>query len=822
MQIKTIIHGHFYQPPREDPWTNNIEEQPSAYPFKNWNQRITSDCYGPNAYSRVLDPQGKIKKIINNYQYISFNFGPTLLAYLEIEEKEIYNLIIEADKKSVKEHNGHGNAIAQIYNHVIMPLQSFEDKKTQIIWALRDFERRFGRASEGMWLSEAAVDYKTIDLLIEYGIKFIVLSPDQASTFRKIDEEKWTKTNEKQIKTTISYKISRSHGEIGVFYYDKSLSTAISFEHLLRSADNFAHRIINHHNIASEDDVLIIASDGEIYGHHEPFADMCLSSLINQYHLDNNKIRLMNFGEYLEEFPPLYETEIYLGEDKLGSSWSCSHGVGRWYKDCGCKTGGGNGWNQKWRTPFREALDIVKKEIDELFIKELSPYTENPFDLRNDYIDYMFDYEKNDLQFLTKHIKKQLSKEETLKIINLLEAQKYSLFAYTSCAWFFTELTGIETVQNIKYAYKALNVLGDKSADIKTHFENKMEEAKSNIPEFHNGKWVLNYWIYPFTQDNFHIVNSFVTLFLISSTIDVNALKISKNFYYKNFIIDKKENDFYFGKIDIIDKRNHYPQTFYFIYKTKDQYNHTIYISENDDILKEATNRILSNNFDQNKDIRVLKSDDLPQEIRNIIIEYSNFPKIEEIISNEINLISDLKKLAYSYKEAKSKLPQIVESLVRCASESLIYKLSNSLVDFPTKEEYQNLSHLFELINYFSINIDTLKLKDCFSSILYKKLFEEKNPFSDVYSSAITLIEFCNKININIEKSKTENIVFNFLKNEIPLLIQKINEIEKEDEKIKIMLQIRKLIILADTFNINTDDEKMAFFKHFEDIKPSF
>ncbi|MCK4799013.1 MAG: DUF3536 domain-containing protein [Spirochaetes bacterium] len=824
--VKTIIHGHFYQPPREDPWTDQIEDQPSAYPYKNWNIRITKECYEPNCFSRVLDHKGKIKDIINNYRYISFNFGPTLLTWLEKEEPEVYQLILLADRKSIKEHNGHGNAIAQIYNHVIMPLQSQEDKKTQIIWGLRDFEKRFGRNSEGIWLSETAVDYSTIDLLIDFGIKFIILSPNQAQSFRKIGEENWTNVSEQPIETKRSYKVIREYGEIAIFYFDKRLSTAVSFEHLIHDSNNFAARIMQ--NITDKNDLVIIASDGEVFGHHEAFGDMCLASLIKNYHINNKKIQLLNFGEYLALYPPEYETSIYLGDDGLGSSWSCAHGVGRWYKNCGCHTGGKKGWNQEWRTPLREAFDTIKKEIDEIFVKELSKYIDSPWDLRNDYIEYILDgYAPLKIDFLQKHTKKNLTKNEVEFILSLLESQKYALFMYTSCAWFFTELTGIETVQNIKYAYKAITLIEKEKNRLKILFENKLIAVKSNIPKYKNGMWILKNWIYPHIQNFSHIVNNFIALYKITKEINTSKFNIFKIFGYENFSIKKIKSEgvtsIHEGSIKLINKKGYSSKTYNFIYLNIKGKKYEIYIclEKEKTLFNDVKQDVLNRNFNKenykNMDLFVLSEKDLLSEVKQFIIEHNYRDKIKEMINSSIKMFNDIKPLLYYYKMTEIDLPHIYKSFVKFAAESLFYNLSKIFEDFLDKKILTELIQLFNFVKHFSIEVDSRMLKEKIAMIIYNNLLKaEADLDSNIYQQLIILIEFCHKVNLVLEISRSENLIYKLLKNRAPILIEKINSEELEEKKAHFILQFRNLILLAGNFNINTDKEKKEFFEHFK------
>ena len=383
MKNNLIIHGHFYQPPRENPWIGLIPRQKSASPYENWNRKITKECYAANTYSRFLDANGSIVDIINNYTYISFNFGPTLLNWLMSYAPTIYAQILEADRLSLNNNAGHGNAIAQAYNHSILPLCSLEDAETQIIWGLKYFESRFNRSSEGFWLPEAAVNSSIIDLLIKQKIKFIILSPWQAEAFCPLGSKKWKPLGDNPIPSDRVYRIDRPQGSIAVFFYNHQLAHGISFEHYLTDADRLYEKLLTFRHTARPDHLVNIATDGEIYGHHEPFGDMCLAALVRIIDREND-FTLSNYGRYLEEHPPTYLAQLKEGENNLGTSWSCFHGVDRWYRDCGCTTGGKEGWNQKWRAPLRDALIHLRDSLKNIFINEIPNFSgTDPQKIRN-------------------------------------------------------------------------------------------------------------------------------------------------------------------------------------------------------------------------------------------------------------------------------------------------------------------------------------------------------------------------------------------------------------------------------------------------------
>jgi alpha-amylase/alpha-mannosidase (GH57 family) len=346
------IHGHFYQPPRENPWLNAIEQQPSAAPYHDWNERINSDCYLPNAAARVLDNQGLVRSIVNNYRHISFNFGPTLLSWLEEHGQRTYAAILEADSDS-RQRLGYGNAIAQVYNHIIMPLATRRDKEVQVAWGISDFVMRFGRQPEGMWLAETAVDMETLEVLAAAGIRFTILAPGQAAAFREADSDTWHSTDAgRGIDPTRPYFCKLASGEeINIFFYDGPLSHAIAFEKLLENGDRFYNRILNAYAAERQwSQLLHLATDGESYGHHFQNGEMALAYCLNLAEKDAG-IEVVNYATYLHNHPAL--TEVRIVEN---SAWSCAHGVGRWQEDCGCNAGSIANANQRWRKTAAQCL----------------------------------------------------------------------------------------------------------------------------------------------------------------------------------------------------------------------------------------------------------------------------------------------------------------------------------------------------------------------------------------------------------------------------------------------------------------------------------
>ena len=383
------IHGHFYQPPRENPWLEAIETQESAAPAHDWNERVCAECYNPNSVSKIVDSRNKILDVVNNYEYMSFNFGPTLLSWMEEHAPQTYDRVIKADIESVIEHNGHGNALAQVYNHIIMPLANYQDKQTQVKWGIKDFFYRFGRQPEGMWLAETAVDDETLEVLVDNGIKYTILSPYQALKFKKIDEDVWQDVSWGNIDPARPYRyfLKNDKGKyIDLFFYDGAISKSVAFDELLKDGNKFIRRLKEGVSPTRGYPQLVnIATDGESYGHHTKFGDMALAYVV-KIRAQDEGFKIVNYGEFLDEFGVKYEVDI-----KQASSWSCFHGVGRWSDDCGCSTGGHPGWNQKWRKPLREALNYLRDKLVEIYTKEGKKYFKDVWAARNNYIDVILD-----------------------------------------------------------------------------------------------------------------------------------------------------------------------------------------------------------------------------------------------------------------------------------------------------------------------------------------------------------------------------------------------------------------------------------------------
>lgn len=482
------IHGHFYQPPRENAWLEVIELQDSAHPYHNWNERISAECYAPNAASRILN-KGVITSIVNNYSKISFNFGPTLLSWMETYDTETYEAILEADRESVKAFNGHGSAMAQVYNHIIMPLANRRDKETQIIWGLRDFESRFARKPEGMWLAETAVDTETLELLVDHEIRFTVLAPRQAKAVRTKGSDSWQEVNDHTVNTRKPYTVQLPSGRsIAVFFYNGDVSQGVAFNGLLNNGEKFANALLDTFGPEEGPQLVHIATDGETYGHHHRYGDMALAFCLN--HIEQTgKARITNYAEYLAMFEPADEAVLH-----ENSSWSCVHGVERWRNDCGCNTGGRPNWNQQWRKPLREALDWLRDELVDVYVRETAEVLRDPWMARNEYINIILHRSDDTIRkFLKDHCTRTV---EQNRVLRLMEMQRHALLMYTSCGWFFDEISGIETTQILQYACRAIQLVSQSTGkELEEEFIRRLALAPSNVLE--NGEQVYVKYVVP-------------------------------------------------------------------------------------------------------------------------------------------------------------------------------------------------------------------------------------------------------------------------------------------------------------------------------------
>ncbi len=495
MSLYVCVHGHFYQPPRENPWLEEVELQESAYPYHDWNDRITAECYAPNTASRIFDSEKRIIDIVNNYSRMSFNFGPSLLSWMERHRPDVYEALLEADRIGRERFSGHGGAVAQVYNHMIMPLANRRDKATQVIWGIRDFSKRFARPPEGMWLPETAVDIPSLEVLAQQGVSFTILAPHQAARTRPLGGKEWRDVQGGHVDPTMPYVCFLPSGRsIKLFFYDGPVSRDVAFGGLLANGEAFAARLMG----AFSDDrawpqLVHVATDGETYGHHHPMGDMALAYCLELVE-KNHPAAITIYSEFLEKHPPTHEVQIV---EK--SSWSCIHGIERWRENCGCSSGMHSGWSQGWRMPLREAMNRLADRLAPFFEREAAGFLRDPWGARDDYIDVILDRSRENVEdFLARHAMRDLLHEEKSRVLMLLEMQRHAMLAFTSCGWFFDEISGIETTQVMRYAARAMQ-LAEKvwGVHLEDYFKEELEEARSNVPEFFNGARVYEMFVKP-------------------------------------------------------------------------------------------------------------------------------------------------------------------------------------------------------------------------------------------------------------------------------------------------------------------------------------
>jgi alpha-amylase/alpha-mannosidase (GH57 family) len=487
------IHGHFYQPPRENPWTETVERQPSARPEHDWNRRIARECYIPNSQARLMDAHNLISELVNNYELLNFDFGPTLLTWFEKAYPYDYRRLLAADKTAAQRLSGHGNAMAQAYNHMILPLAKPRDVRTQILWGLADFKHRFGRDAEALWIPETACNDAVLTALVEHGLKYAVLAPTQAKCVRPIGAQDWTDVSSSGLDPRRAYRwsVPGSQGEksLALFFYDGGLSHSVAFEKVMVNAKGWADRILGaYDNAAAEDQLVNLCTDGESYGHHEKFGEMGLAHLLAQ-ELPKRGIEVVNYAAFLAEHEPTWEAEIKPGGDGLGTSWSCSHGVSRWSDACGC---GGEGKSLAWRRPMREALDWLRDHLALTFEREGGRVLREPWAARDAYISVVLDRSEASVsRFMAEYLKAEGTAENRVKALRLLEMQRHAMLMYTSCGWFFSDISGIEAVQNLQYASRAVELAHlAAGVDLERGLAARLKSAPSNYAEQRNGEVV--------------------------------------------------------------------------------------------------------------------------------------------------------------------------------------------------------------------------------------------------------------------------------------------------------------------------------------------
>ncbi|MDZ7860441.1 MAG: DUF3536 domain-containing protein [Candidatus Krumholzibacteriota bacterium] len=816
-----IIHGHFYQPPRENPWTQRIDRQESAAPYHDWNERITRECYLPNSCSRRLDGFGRIETLVNNYTRLNFNFGPTLFRWLEKHHPSLHKEIIRADRAGAELNKGHGNAIAQVYNHIIMPLASKRDKETQIRWGVNDFKRCFGREPEGIWLAETAVNQETLDILIDWGFRFIILSPHQAKSFRPLGGKgKWKDVTGGTIPTGFVYRCRGGSAEAGnnyidIFFYDERLSQDISFNHLLRDGDRFAESIASSYRRGGND-LVAIATDGEIYGHHEPFADMALAHLFESA-AEKHNLTITNFGAYLDTHEPEFEVKLKKGGNNLGTAWSCSHGLGRWKEDCGCNVNAPEGWNQKWRKPLRNSLNILRDRLAKIFDAEGGRLLEDPWKARDDYIFVMNSGSTDEVNsFLAEHSIKPLSREEKIIVLNMLESQRNALFMFTSCGWFFNDISGLESVQLIKYAARAIELAGEEySGGLEEEFLAELQKAESNREDVGNGAE-----IYRSNKKFSSITPSFIAgQYALSSHLSCpEASPEMFGWSFNKLDSYSKESGggmIYCGLLEIEPPLIPELFTFGYLLMMEEEIQVICLTREFEDYgefekIKKKISALPSGS--KRKDVlkfsvdhfggHVLSIRDLFPEDRDAILTSITDNKLESLEG----LLKDiyLKNREFLRLLSESSLTP-PESILVPSRVYLERKLSFELRNWQKSLRPAGIEGIRKIISdasYYGIDIDKSSVSELFSVFLLENIKRQKEKLIAEESEAmIQFVNFCGDIDIEIKTGMIQNHIFTILNSTFKEEAEKLPPRSKRSgNEVKPVLEF---LNLAERFNFN-------------------
>ena len=814
------IHGHFYQPPRENPWPEEIEIQDSARPFHDWNERVSSECYEPNSVSRIVDDKNRILDIVNNYQNMSFNIGPTLLSWMEKYAPCSYRRIINADKNSIELYGGHGCAIAQVYNHIIMPLANTNDKYTQAIWGIRDFQKRFGRMPEGIWLAETAVDAQTLEVLIDLGIRYTILSPFQAQCVRKMDSENpndWHDVSWGSIDPSQPYRYyvegSDKKKFIDLFFYDGAISKSVAFDFLLTDGEKFARRLLDGYSESRQRTQLVnIATDGESYGHHTKFGDMALSYVLGVKAKDLG-FEITNYGQYLEMYPPEYEVDI-----KPVSSWSCSHGVERWKDDCGCNTGAQPGWNQKWRKPLRDALDYLRDELIKLCSAEGAKYYKDFWDARNKYIDVILDRSEESVnKFLKENCISGFKAKDRTKALKLMEIQRFCMLMYTSCGWFFAEISGIETVQIMKYAARAIQLAGAFSnANFEEKFLNILSKAKSNIEEYGNGKNIYERFVKPSVVCIEQIVCHWAISSLYSDLADLDEIYCYKIKKVNYKVVKNGHAELALGRIEVTSKitLEKWDMGFALLKTPDSEFYCAAKECKPDEDLSEGR-KLIINTFMSNVMLETLKAFEEQYSAKFYRLKDVLIDKRKTILDNVLK--SRLTRVANTYEELFEELKVPVAHLANLGMDipdafrvsakfCLIKNLQEILThihDFRNEEFLAQVKKIKEGADKFFVNLN----KSNSGVILAKKLqslIDELSQTMDlkVADEIFAIFDVIDILQLNVEIKVAQNIYFEKIYSKINILVEHLELSKTKDEDRQIALT---LLEVGKKLNINTD-----------------
>lgn len=821
------IHGHFYQPPRENPWLEAIELQDSALPFHDWNERVNLECYNPNSASRIVDSNNKVLDIVNNYALMSYNFGPTLLSWMELHAPKTYERVIKADIASRVKFSGHGNAIAQVYNHMIMPLANLNDKITQVIWGIKDFEYRFGRMPEGMWLAETAVDDETLEVLADHGIKFTILSPYQSLKYRKMGDQSkdsWIDAGWGNIDPAKPYRyfVKKNPKKfVDLFFYDGAISKSVAFDNILQDGNKFVNRLREGLSDTRDYPQLVnIGTDGESYGHHTKFGDMALAYVL-RLKAKESGFTITNYAEYLDKYGVADEVDI-----KQASSWSCFHGVGRWKEDCSCSTGGQHGWNQKWRKPLRDAFDYLRDKLVVLFDNEGKKlFTKNPWDVRNEYISVILD--RGDLSvknFFRNNLKPECSDDEKIAAIKLLEIQRQAMLMYTSCGWFFAEISGIETTQIMKYAARAMQLAASfTDEDFESEFVKILSNAHSNIREYGSGADIYKKFVKPSVVTIKQIASLWAIMSLYEEIEDETKLYCYdiKRLNYKT--VSKGKNSLYIGRVEIKSQitLEKYDMIFALLKYSGGDFHCAIkeYSSAEEftEIQKNLTSTFV--NFPLTEIIRSL-DENFGSEyytLKDIFIEERR-KILNVMIQGKTNKFSGLYKDIY--EDGKASIFHFKNLGLNPPDEFKI--AAKYVLGMEFNKQFENEDNVFsqhDLQEAIDINNEAKLLDIKLDKKLANTMFTErindamyalaKNPEIHRIETVLNLYKYVALLELRIDTSESQNTYFNKIHEILEEAVSNIDELKDEYDRKFVLL----LLELGNKLNINTEFYKETFDK---------
>ena len=791
------IHGHFYQPPRENPWTEQIELQPSAQPFHNWNARINKECYKANCFARILNSENLIENIINNFQYISFNIGPTLMKWIKENSKETYYKILEADKNSIELYSGHGNAIAQVYNHTILPLAKNKDKHTQILWGIEDFKTHFKREPEAIWLAETAVNQDTIDVLVEFNLKYIILSPFQACKVRPLGKKKWTDVSTGNIDITMPYKqYSRDGRSINIFFYNHTISSAIGFEHLLTNSYLLVEKFQQFIWDANRPILISTCTDGESYGHHEKFGEMCLAHFI-KHSSQKHGLTLTNYGQFLELYKPTHEVQIKSGFQGEGTAWSCAHGVGRWIRNCGCSDGGYPSWNQHWRTPLREAFNWLHDQILKAYQIKASHLLKDLQQAKNSYINIISNRNpENRREFLKKFCtKKNITDHESALIFRFMEALYQCQLLFTSCAWFFADISGLEPIQNLKYAARAIQLIKIYlKNDLENDFLNKLIFIKSNNASQGTAKDIYNKEVkssiinYKMIVSNYAIVSFILNEFKPRKIYNYNIEPVNheqrKNinkplekgmvWLHDNYTGEKLGYIYFLFPKSIRNMR---------CYTLNNKENFEFNITTIETIEQEIS--ILTN--EKYYTIKDLFTDNREQIIK---LAFSKQMKQTEKMLDK--LYDKNIELLETFYETRLPIPKILKTLCEYVYSN---KIDNTLIKQDSQSlESEKIAETFKYANRLGFNVKSEKIQKDIDRLFKNQLYLlENGPNNEDYvKNILEILNLADSLSLSLDLDNYTNIVYKIINSyskpdQIPVLLKKLSK------KLKLAINIKHL-----------------------------